>query len=679
MIVREEAMVKTDSSALKRDARVPCDADVNQRIVESIGGCIAIVDLDGQIVHVNRRGLLLLTAGELSAVLNHPLISFFEDDALDAAEEALAAARMGRAGHFQGALRTSRGSRRWLDTVVTPIAGPNGEVAQLLAVGYDFTQRRREEVFRLAQHEMLEKIASGGALPDVLDCLARFVEELSDGMRCSVLLLDEDGETMRHGAAPSLPEEYIRAIDGIRIGPRVGSCGTAMFRGSPVFVSDILTDPLWDDYRAVARSSGLRACWSMPIFSPKREILGALAMYYTEPRTPRNEELSLIESAAHIAGIAIGQQRAHQSLRESEARNGAILRAIPEWMFLTTTDGVYLDYHARDESALYAPPSVFLGKNIRDVLPSPVGEMLGQAFLRVSESDEMESVEYALDSRGKERRYEARIVRCDGDKILTLVKDVTSRKRAELDAAMQRRELLHLSRVAVLGELTGALTHELSQPLTAVFGNAVAAQMGLERDPPDLAELRNTLEDITQSTRRATAVINRLRAMLRKEVSAAQATNLNDLVREVVDLAHSEILSRRIEVATSLSTGIPPVSGDRIQLQQLILNLVLNACDAMSEVAEDDRSLVLTTNVRDGFVQLVVTDRGVGIAEGQLENIFEPFVTFRDQGLGLGLTISRSIVSAHGGSIRAENNADGGASFRCLLPIEAGSGGGRDL
>ena len=488
-------------------------------------------------------------------------------------------------------------------------------------------------------------------------------------MRCSLLLLDDDGIHVRHGAACSLPRDYVRAIDGSPIGPRSGSCGTAMFLGTQIIVTDILTDPLWEDYRDLARQFGLRACWSTPIFSPHRKVLGSFAMYYDNPRTPCDDELRLIAWAADIARIAIEQQRAHQALRHSEARNLAILRAIPDWMFLTTIEGVFLDYHASDASNLHAPPAAFLGKRVTEVLPHPVGETLVQAFLRVGASDEPEKVEYTLGSDDNERFYEACIARCDGDKILSIVRDITDHKRAELEAGAQRVQLAHLSRVTMLADLTGALAHELSQPLTAVLSNAQAARHLVNRDPPDIDELRAALDDIIGSNRRAATVIDRWRAMLRKETTALQPVNMNEVVREVVDLARTEVVSRRITVTSALMPDIPLVLGDRIQLQQVVLNLILNACDAMSETHVAQRQISLATTWEDSFVQLVVSDRGVGIANEQLEHVFEPFVTFRDQGLGLGLAISRSIVSTHRGSIRAENNVDGGATFRCFLPV----------
>jgi nitrogen-specific signal transduction histidine kinase len=568
-------------------------------------------------------------------------------------------------------MRTSSGVAKWWDAVVTPILDANGVVVQLLAISRDITERRREEALQAAQHQVLEMIATGTPLPDVLNSVARLAEEHCEGMLCTVLLLDEDGITVRHGAAPSLPDDYVHGIDGSSIGPCAGSCGTAMYLGKRVVVTDILTDPLWESYRDLAQRFGLRACWSTPIFSPQRKVLGSFAMYYREPRAPRDDELGVIEIAAEIARIAIEQQRAHHALRHSEARVHAILRAIPDWMFLTTADGVLLDYHAKDESRLHTPPSAFLNRSVREALPPAVSEPLVRAFARVSASDVPEKVEYALESDNAERFYEASVVRCDGDKILSIVRDITERRRAELETDAQRRELAHLSRVAMLGELSGALAHELSQPLTAVLSNAQAARRFLDREPLDREQLRGALDDIIRNDRRAGTVIDRLRALLRKEDIARQPVDVNEVAREVIDLAYGELVSRRITVKSAFAPAIPRVLGDRVQLQQVVLNLLLNACDAMNSAHATERYLALSTAAGERFVELVVSDRGPGIPDGQLERVFEPFVTFHEQGLGLGLAISRSIVTAHGGSIRAENNADVGATFRCLLPIAA--------
>jgi C4-dicarboxylate-specific signal transduction histidine kinase len=263
------------------------------------------------------------------------------------------------------------------------------------------------------------------------------------------------------------------------------------------------------------------------------------------------------------------------------------------------------------------------------------------------------------------RDHELRLIETAAD----IARIAIEQQRSYQEADAQRRQLAHLNRVATLGELSGALAHELSQPLTAVLTNAQAARHFLNREPLDVEQVRGALDDIIRNDKRAAAVIDRLRALLRKEESARQPVDVTDVVREVIDLAVGELTSRRINVKSALAPAIPLVLGDRVQLQQVVLNLILNACEAMTATDNNDRHLVLSTRMDDGFVELAVSDRGPGIPDGQLERVFEPFVTFREQGLGLGLAISRSIVTAHGGSIRAENNADRGATFRCLLPV----------
>ncbi len=664
-------MVGTDTDITERkrsEDALGQAQEINTRIVESISDGLMLLSLFGGVLYVNPEGVRLLQLCGIAQMEGMQFAEIWQGDNRREAEEAMTQAKNGDRGRFQASLKTSLGTTKWLDVFVTPIFDVHGTIVQLLSVSHDVTERRREEAFRAGQHQVLEMIASRAALPEILTQLVHLIEQQSDGMLCSILLLDDDGVTVRHGAAPNLPEAYIRAIDGSGIGPRAGSCGTAMYLSAPIIVEDILVDPLWEPYRDLARPFGLRACWSAPILSSTRGVLGSFAMYYGEARTPSHDELRLIQTAADIAGIAIEHQRAQQALRRSEARNEAILRAIPDWMFVITAEGMFLDYHATEPAKLFMPPTRFLGRRIHEVFPLPLAAAFELASDRARLSGEPEKLEFTLGPIERERYFEACIVRCDGDKILSIVRDISDRKQAELDADVHRSELAHLGRVAMLGELSGALAHELSQPLAAILTNAQAARRYLERTPLDTAELRATLDDVIRNDKRAGAVIDRLRALLKKGNSDMQPLNLNEVAQEVLDLTHSDLIARRMAVTLKLAGTIPPVLGDRVQLQQVVLNLVLNACDAMSDAEPGERRLTLQTQVDDDFVQLLVSDRGVGIPDEQLESVFEPFVTFRNAGLGLGLAISRSIVNAHQGRIQAENNTDRGATFRCFLP-----------
>ena len=247
--------------------------------------------------------------------------------------------------------------------------------------------------------------------------------------------------------------------------------------------------------------------------------------------------------------------------------------------------------------------------------------------------------------------------------------EITRRKQAELDAQKQRNELAHLSRLTMLGELSGTLAHELNQPLAAILSNAQAALRFLAQDAPALNDVRDILEDIVGDDKRASEVIQRLRLLLRKDEVQHQPLEVNQVVQDVLKLVHSDLTSRNIAVKIDLSSELPAVVGDRVLLQQVLLNLILNGCDAMTGAEPaGHRRLHIRTLWNGEAVQVSVGDQGSGIPPDDMARIFEPFITTKPQGMGLGLAICRNIITAHNGQLWATNNADCGASFYFTLP-----------
>jgi two-component system, LuxR family, sensor kinase FixL len=247
--------------------------------------------------------------------------------------------------------------------------------------------------------------------------------------------------------------------------------------------------------------------------------------------------------------------------------------------------------------------------------------------------------------------------------------DVTERKRNDEELRTLRVDLAHLTRVGMLGELSGALAHEINQPLAAILSNGQAVQRLLAHHPPDLAETREALQDIVDAAKRAGNVIHRVRDMLKKGTPRFQPLDVNTIVAEVLDLAHSDLIAHHVTVAKRFGSPAPVVFGDRVQLQQVLLNFIMNACEAMSASAPDRRVLTVTTMVRsDQLVEICVADTGRGISPEAQAHLFEPFATTKKSGMGLGLSICRSIVSTHGGRQWAENRAEGGAAFHISLP-----------
>jgi C4-dicarboxylate-specific signal transduction histidine kinase len=246
--------------------------------------------------------------------------------------------------------------------------------------------------------------------------------------------------------------------------------------------------------------------------------------------------------------------------------------------------------------------------------------------------------------------------------------DIMSAKEIEAEAERRRKELSHLMRVAVLGELSGAIAHELNQPLTSILSNAQAALRMLGGSSLDRSALREVIDDIVLEDKRASAVIARLRGLLRKGDGRLETVEINQLIRSTLDLVHSELISRRVRVRTELADHLPPVNGDAVQLQQVLLNLILNAMDAMSSTPVSRRVMTISTQVTPADeIETVVADQGGGLRPEEESRAFEPFFTTKPNGLGLGLSICASIVNVHGGRLTLENGGRGAQARFTLL------------
>jgi signal transduction histidine kinase len=246
------------------------------------------------------------------------------------------------------------------------------------------------------------------------------------------------------------------------------------------------------------------------------------------------------------------------------------------------------------------------------------------------------------------------------------------RRKAEIDARQRMSELAHMNRNATAGELSASIAHELNQPLGAILSNTEAAELILSSPSPNLDEIRDILSDIRRDDQRASEVIRRLRSLLRKTAFEPQDVDLNETLGEVFDFVSVQAAGRNVTLNSVLSQQPLHIRGDRIQLQQVILNLIINGMDAMSSAPRTQRRLTgRTTLLSNGSAEISISDSGPGIPPDKLDRVFEPFFTTKEHGMGMGLSIARTIVEAHGGKIRVENDAAGGAVFRLSLPLEA--------
>jgi PAS domain S-box-containing protein len=568
----------------------------------------------------------------------------------------------------------------WVRISGRPLRGPKGELLGGVIVCRDITQLKEEEFFRAGQSRVLEMIAADAPLADVLTRLVLLMEGQAEGLRCSILLLNRDGKHVRHGAAPNLPEAYVKAVNGAAIGPRNGSCGTAMYTRKPIVVADVMTDPLWSDYRELAKICGLRACWSTPILSPQGEVLGSFAMYRQETRGPRPEETRLTEIATHIAGIAIERQRQQEILREREARISLAAESadLAFWILYPEQNTAWMSEKGRliygFDSNLPLTCDLILSR----VHPDERAAVKAAYDRSCALYGTFESEHRLLLPYGKTRWVIMR-GRCLKDEEGNLLEtigvtlDVSAQKQADLQLQVQREEMAHRNRVSLMGEMTASFAHELNQPLTAIANNASAARRFLERGNIDPVLLQQLLQDMVADSQRAGEVIRGIRSLVRKETSVHTLLDLNSVITETVRLVSTDVLSRESVVTTELDPHLPQVNGAPVQIQQILLNLIINALDAMEGLPPAERRIVISTRSDKGDVaEVTVRDFGTGLPKDRPDKVFDHFFSTKQKGMGMGLTIVRSIIEAHGGTIMAENAPERGARMIVRLPAVRG-------
>jgi PAS domain S-box-containing protein len=386
----------------------------------------------------------------------------------------------------------------------------------------------------------------------------------------------------------------------------------------------------------------------------------------------------LVFQSVLITGLSINlsrRKRAEAALTHSEdnlksvqdvARMGGFIFDIPQDM-LTWSVGTKEVFGVPAESKLsYRVFLQLVHPDDRDYV-----DTIWQAALKGSSSD----IEYRVIVDDKSKWIRSK-VRVEFDRsgrpflVKGIVQDISTRKKSEEEAARLRHDLAHVTRVATVGELGQNIAHEVNQPLAAINVNAEAALRLLAEPAPDIGEVREALGDIVSDQKRASEVVQRIRALVKKDRPVHMRVDLNGLARNAVSVVQIDSTARNARILLDLDNGLLPVWGDQVQLQQVIINLLVNALDAVDRGASSPRRITVKTGCENtGDATLTVTDTGVGIDAENAGRLFEPFFTTKTQGMGLGLSICRSIVEAHGGTIRAVANGDGGATFHVSLPV----------
>ena len=471
------------------------------------------------------------------------------DDLPDVLAAWRGAVETGQPYDAEARLRRADGVYRWFHTHGFPLRDTDGRIVLWYLLQTDVDDRKRSEALLAGEKQLLEMVAGGHSMSEILEAICRLVESTAGGCYCSVLLTDPSGTRVEHGAAPSFSASFINSIIGRPLKIDEGPCGLAVRLNEQVIVADLTTETRWPDLRRLILAHGLRSCWSTPISSAAGKILGTFGVYYREPKTPTSLHQNLLEQFKHIARIAIERRLSEEALSKV------------------------------------------------------------------------------------------------------------------------RSELAHVARAQSLGVLTASIAHEVNQPLSGIITNANTCLRMLAADPPNVDGARETARRTIRDGNRAADVVTRLRALFGRKDATTEPVDLNEAAREVIALSWSELQRSRVILRPELADILPPVTGDRVQLQQVILNLLLNATEAMSSVNDRPRQLVIRTERDEGDrVRLTVQDAGVGLDPQGADKLFEAFYSTKSGGMGIGLSVSRSIIESHHGRLWAAPNDGPGATFAFSIP-----------
>ena len=554
---------------------------------------------------------------------------------------------------------------------------------------------RLRDSFAASQQSVLESIAFGLPLQEILEKIVALIEAQLAEMLCSIVLVTPD-RRLTHAAGQRLPAEFIGGIEGVAIGPEVGSCGTAAFTRLPVVVDDIATHPAWREYRDLALSHGLRACWSTPILAPDGNVLATFAMYYREPRRPSIEEERWVQVATHLVTVAIlsdharvndlERRRMEEAIRLGEHLRSVILDTVADAIFYVRVEGPGRYRIAAVNTAFSKLFGIsdkdIVGRPLEDIVPPDMLERTLARYDCAARTGARQVWEEIMSSRAGEKFGEITLIplfdaegRCTN--YVGTVHDMTARIQSERERAQLQSRLHQAQRIQALGTLAGGIAHDFNNILAAIGGNTDLLLEEIGTDSP----MRKPLLEIQKASRRANDLVRQILTFSRSSAPTYEIVDPRPVAAEALELLRATLPSD-LELRESFAEDTPSIKADSTQFHQVVVNLVANAAHASGrekgavEVLLDaatDAEIPRDTPApiaRGRYLRLRVRDQGCGMDAATLKRVFEPFFTTRPpgQGTGLGLSVVHGIVESHKGVIHIDSALGRGTVVSVFLP-----------
>jgi PAS domain S-box-containing protein len=661
-------------------------------LVENSTDFIGVVSLGGQVLFVNPAGRGLAGIGDGEEVLDGRVFDLVvEEDRLRVEEHVWPAVL--RTGRWEGELRFRDRTGAPVPMLVHAfvIRDPaSDEPVAVAAISRDIAQRKRAEAELLALkdrlgadlvamtrlHELSTKLQ---AMTDLHQVLAEILDAtilLQEADFGNVQIFDLETRTLEIVAQRGFRAEFLEHFAAVK--EESAACGRALMQGQRVIIEDVAIDAAFAPHRAIAARAGFRAVQSTPLFDHGGEPLGMISTHFRQPHRPSEHQLRFTDLYARQASEMIAHHRVEKALQRSETN---------------LAEGERIGHSASWSVNMRSGEIFWSLEHYRIFGLDPASKVTFEVVSMLHHDDRAAASEEWARAMRERTKYEGefRVVRPDGEvrychsighpvfddagemveMVGTLI-DTTERTHAEEALARAREELAHVMRVTTMGELTASIAHEVNQPLAAVVTNANACLHWLAAQPANMGEAQAAAQRIIRDANRASDVITHIRSFLTRGKPHHKLLDITEVVREVLVLVQGEAREKGVALLATCTPGLPFVRGDRVQLQQVILNLAINAIEAMSSARGRSRILELGAGHHgEGELRIAVTDTGPGLDAEQRERVFDAFYTTKPHGMGMGLAISRSIIESHGGRLWAARNVKGGETFQFTLPSES--------
>ena len=545
-----------------------------------------------------------------------------------------------------------------------------------IGIARDISERKRlqDRQARLARHAVLHAEVSAAvsesekSTREMLQICAMALVRHLDAAFARIWLLNNDNKVLELAASAGLYTHLNGAHASIPLGSfKIGFIAAVQ---KPHLTNHVQIDERVGD-KEWARREGMTSFAGYPLLVEGKTV-GVIAMFARQDLD--QDVIEALESVAPIIAQGIERKRAEDNLRDTQRLIKAIFDNSPAVIHVQDLDGHFVLVNRKFEEVIGLRSQEILGKTSRDLFPLNASAYDASDRHVIETGSVFETEEILSTDRGHRVFLTTKsLLSNESGKpyaLFGMSTEITDRKKAESDLREMHAALAHLNRVMTVGELTTSIAHELNQPLAAIVMNANAALRWLTLDPPNIARTRDSADLIIRDGERASQVIARIRSLLKKAPPSKTSLDVNEFVLEVVDLTNGEMIRNSVRLSLALAGNLPVVPGDRIQLQQVMLNLIANAIEAMRAIQDRKRSLIIATDSLNNTVRVGVSDNGPGIDSQTAQHLFKAFSTTKPEGMGMGLAISRSIVEAHGGRLWSEANEGSGATFRFTLPIE---------